>query len=157
MAGMENRDEMESRIRDEMRRDRASAVEAGRRGGQLLTAVAMSGDYDVDMVEFRRAGLVLRPNEERLEYYRTHGLVRCDDYPGGDAQFEADVLSGAFYDKYGEMEEPPREDAYIIVQIENGKFKPDTRFFLYGYNQQVMAAFNKWRNRDLLINRHIKG
>lgn len=35
-------------------------------------------------------------NEERLAYYRAHGLDACDDYPGGDAGFEADVLSGEF-------------------------------------------------------------
>ena len=33
-------------------------------------------------------------SEERLAYYRSHGLTDCSDYPGGDAAFERDVLAG---------------------------------------------------------------
>ncbi len=67
-------------------------------------------------------------SEERLAYYRSHGLVDCNDYPGGDEAFEKDVLSGeqreetAFHFKF------KREDAYIYKCIKNGKFKVDFDF-----------------------------
>ena len=31
-------------------------------------------------------------SDERLAYYRSHGLTNCSDYPGGDAAFVRDVL-----------------------------------------------------------------
>ena len=34
---------------------------------------------------------VVHTNAERLAYYRAHGLTCCDDYPGGDEQFERAV------------------------------------------------------------------
>lgn len=69
--------------------------------------------------------------EERLAYYRSHGLVNCDDYPGGDKQFELDVLSGAQRDEsiyYGDMK---NEDAYIIKTIQDGRFKLDDDFRIH--------------------------
>lgn len=90
----------------------------------------------------RRARRTHHTNEERLAYYRTHGLVSCDDYPGGDAQFEADVLSGAYHDEDGDMDEPPREDAYIIGKMLDGTFLFEKAFKKYGYNIKVRAAYN---------------
>ena len=96
--------------------------------------------------ELDREARARRPhhtNEERLAYYRAHGLVHCDDYPGGDAQFEADVLSGAYHDEDGDMDEAPREDAYVISKMLDGTFLFERMFRQYGYSNRVKAAYNK--------------
>ena len=68
-------------------------------------------------------------SEERLAYYRSHGLSDCSDYPGGDAAFERDVLAG----NQREERHPftfilKREDEYIYKCIEDGRFKIDWDF-----------------------------
>jgi len=68
-------------------------------------------------------------SEERLAYYRSHGLTDCSDYPGGDAAFERDVLAG----NQREERHPftfilKREDEYIYKCIEDGRFKIDWDF-----------------------------
>lgn len=67
-------------------------------------------------------------SEERLVYYRSHGLVDCNDYPGGDEAFERDVLSGEQREEMFCHFEFKREDAYIYKCIENGKFAVDFDF-----------------------------
>ena len=91
----------------------------------------------------QRAKRIHHTNEERLAYYRARGLGRCDDYPGGDAQFEADVLSGAYHDEDGDMDDVPREDAYVISKMLDGTFLFERMFRQYGYSNRVMAAYNK--------------
>lgn len=81
-----------------------------------------------------------RTNEERLAYYRAHGLNRCNDYPGGDAAFEADVLSGVYHDEDGVMKDLPREDAYVVARMEDGRFTFTREFTKYGYNRTVFRA-----------------
>lgn len=66
--------------------------------------------------------------EKRLEYYRSHGLTDCFDYPGGDEAFERDVLSGEQRDEgiyYGPFK---NEDAYIIQCMRDGRFQFDPDF-----------------------------
>lgn len=62
---------------------------------------------------------------DRLSYYRLHGLTACDDYPGGDARFESDVLSGEEHDCADRI---GTEDAYIIARMDDGRFSYDARF-----------------------------
>jgi len=81
-----------------------------------------------------------KTNEERLSYYRAHGLDRCDDYPGGDTAFEADVLSGKYHDEDGTWPEPGREDAYVIARMEDGRFKFTREFTRYGWSLFVYDA-----------------
>lgn len=71
-------------------------------------------------------------SEERLAYYRSHGLDHCSDYPGGDEAFERDVLSG---DKREEglnfsFDMKP-EDDYICKCLQSGRFVPETDFTHY--------------------------
>ena len=67
-------------------------------------------------------------SEERLAYYRSHGLAVCDDYPGGDAAFERDVLSGEQREERDFTFELKREDAYIYKCLEDGRFVPEIGF-----------------------------
>lgn len=65
----------------------------------------------------------------RLAYYRAHGLTNCDGYPGGDAAFVRDVLSGEHRDS-GFCEAPlKREDYYVLKYMLDGRFVPDFDFF----------------------------
>lgn len=96
----------------------------------------------VDYAREQRAKRIHHTNEERLFYYRSHGLTSCDDYPGGDARFEADVLSGAYHDEDGDMDELPREDVYIVGKMLDGTFLFGESFDEYGYNVKVIAAYN---------------
>lgn len=86
------------------------------------------------------SGRVRRTAVERLAYYRSHGLTGCDDYPGGDSRFEADVLSGAFHDEYGVMADAPKEDAYIVRKLLDGTFLLDFKFLEYGDNLVVQRT-----------------
>ena len=67
-------------------------------------------------------------SEERLAYYRSHGLAVCDDYPGGDAAFERDVLSGEQREERDFTFELKREDAYIYKCLEDGQLVPEIDF-----------------------------
>lgn len=80
-------------------------------------------------------------NAGRLAYYRAHGLESCDDYPGGDAQFEIDVLSGEYHDADLACEPSKREDAYIIERMRDGRFMFDSLFCRYGMNMEVEKAY----------------
>lgn len=82
-------------------------------------------------------------NEERLRYYRTHGLDNCDDYPGGDNQFEQDVLSGRYHDNLSTDRLPSREDAYIVDKMNDGTFKFSVDFEEYFGHPQVMLAYHE--------------
>jgi len=83
----------------------------------------------------------MRTNEERLDYYRSHGLVHCADYPGGDAAFEADVLSGEFHEFGTKMRgELLREDAYIVQCLNEDRFCPGVTFSGYGGHRAVRQA-----------------
>lgn len=127
---------------------------------ELARAEAESVDEEAELVKAfddpmsvgvlkarHRAARPHHTNEERLAYYRTRGLDRCDDYPGGDAKFEADVLSGKFHDDDGDMAEPPVEDAYIISKMLDGTFLFEESFLAYGYNCAVSRAYMKtWKD-----------
>ena len=80
-------------------------------------------------------------NEERLQYYRAHGLTDCADYPGGDAQFEADVLSGLYHDEQVEEGEPKREDAYVIQAMWDGRLRYDGKFKWYIHHPLLRYAY----------------
>ena len=68
-------------------------------------------------------------SEKRLAYYRSHGLVNCNDYPGGDAAFARDVLAGDQRDENCPFTfELKREDAYICKCLKNLRFLPDLDF-----------------------------
>ena len=83
----------------------------------------------------------LRPGTERLAYYRSHGLTDCSDYPGGDAQFEKDVLSGEYRHEKPVLEPIGREDAYIIKCLKTGRLKVDwAEFWKYGVRPEVDIA-----------------
>ena len=62
-------------------------------------------------------------DEDRLKYYREHGLTCCDDYPGGDTQFESDVLSGEFHARVITDQPMMREDQYVHDKILDGTLK----------------------------------
>lgn len=69
-------------------------------------------------------------SEERLAYYRSHGLDHCSDYPGGDEAFERDVLSGKQRDESFPFSfDMKLEDAYIYNCLENGRFVPELDFY----------------------------
>ena len=67
-------------------------------------------------------------SEERLAYYRSHGLAVCDDYPGGDAAFERDVLAGDQREERDFTFDLKREDDYIYKCLEDGRFIPEIDF-----------------------------
>ena len=73
-------------------------------------------------------------SEERLAYYRSHGLTDCSDYPGGDAAFERDVLAGnQREERHPFTFDMKREDTYIYKCIEDGRFKIDWDFRRHFY------------------------
>lgn len=118
----------------------ARADEEGRELARRIREDLLSDKPLVSVVD-RFAGRKHKTNEERLAYYRIHGLDRCDDYPGGDAAFEADVLSGKYHDENGTWPEPGREDAYVIARMEDGRFKFTREFRRYGWSPFVFRAF----------------
>lgn len=80
-------------------------------------------------------------NADRLAYYRSHGLTDCRDYPGGDAQFEKDVLSGEHRHASVTLEPLGREDAYIIKCIRNKRLDvADCGLYQYGVRPEVDVA-----------------
>lgn len=73
-------------------------------------------------------------SEERLAYYRSHGLTDCSDYPGGDAAFERDVLAGDQREEHCLFTfELKREDAYICKCLKDGRFRADLDFRSHFY------------------------
>ena len=57
-------------------------------------------------------------SDERLAYYRSHGLTNCSDYPGGDAAFVRDVLSGDQREEHRPFTfDMKQEDAYIYISV----------------------------------------
>lgn len=57
-------------------------------------------------------------SDERLAYYRSHGLTNCSDYPGGDAAFVRDVLSGDQREEHRPFTfDMKQEDAYISAGV----------------------------------------
>lgn len=96
--------------------------------GDLEIAKILSGEWD-ELASYCGQRSNVPSDEERLAYYRSHGLDRCDDYPGGDAQFEADVLSGLYHNSPDDWEDDPKkEDAYVIARLEDGRFQVDLGF-----------------------------
>lgn len=81
------------------------------------------------------------PDWERLAYYRSHGLDRCDDYPGGDAAFEMDVLSGLYHCHGFPGGSPGREDAYVLARMADGRFRFDGGFIKYCRSAAMIEAF----------------
>lgn len=136
--------------------DRAEMTEQLRSdlAGEIAKAeadeIALARELDVafddaplpsEWVKQRRAARKHHTNEERLAYYKAHGLSQCDDYPGGQVQFEADVLSGKLHDEDGVLEDPPAEDAYVIRKMLDGTFRFDLAFWKYGYNYAVRGTY----------------
>lgn len=82
-------------------------------------------------------------SKERLAYYRSHGLSDCSDYPGGDAAFERDVLSGDQREEHRLYNfDLKREDAYICKCLVDGRFKVDLDFRRHFYmHPKVILAF----------------
>ena len=98
-----------------------------------------SGEY-VEPVKIKRE-FVEHTNEERLAYYRAHGLVDCDDYPGGDSKFEQDVLSGAYHAWVATDEPMSQEDAYVCSAAYSGKFRFDVKFPEYFRHPRLFLAY----------------
>lgn len=82
-------------------------------------------------------------SKERLAYYRLHGLSDCSDYPGGDAAFERDVLSGDQREEHRLYNfDLKREDDYICQCLGDGRFKVDLDFRRHFYmHPKVILAF----------------
>lgn len=118
-----------SKMRDVMRRESQGEVtEFGRdRSHEVLTRPA---------------------NQDRLRYYRSHGLDSCDDYPGGDTVFESDVLSGAHHDVRVELGEPKREDAYVLEAIKSGRLRYDGKLQRYLAHPLLILAFYESMSRN---------
>lgn len=106
--------------------------------GGLLTKLFTGGYANHDMSGIPQD----KTPEERLAYYRSHGLVHCGDYPGGDKQFERDVLSGEQRDEgiyYGGLK---HEDAYVIQAMKDKRFVPDHEFIIrFNVRPHVKLAY----------------
>lgn len=114
---------------------------ASKRAEDLEIARMISGEAEYDESRRTWCGPVLS-NEDRLAYYRSHGLDKCDDYPGGDSQFEADVLSGLYHNTHEDRDvAPKREDAYIIARLNDGRFQVDPNFGLHVWNFELEDAY----------------
>lgn len=73
-------------------------------------------------------------SEERLAYYRSHGLDDCLDYPGGDVAFVRDVLAGDQREEHRPFTfELKQEDAYICKCLKDGRFRADLDFRSHFY------------------------
>ena len=98
-----------------------------------------SGEY-VEPVKIKRV-FAVHTNEERLAYYRAHGMTDCDDYPGGDSQFELDVLSGVYH--ASEAIDGPMlcEDEYVCQAAHSGKLKFDVKFLEYVRHPRLFLAY----------------
>lgn len=73
-------------------------------------------------------------SEERLAYYRSHGLTDCSDYPGGDSAFVRDVIAGDQREERRPFTfELKREDAYICKCLQDGRFRADLDFRSHFY------------------------
>lgn len=144
MAGVRqyDREKFDKALRDQYEAEIAHVEAAGWTlgWGPESNDLCDSGGQPASQVLDRFARRKHRTNEERLAYYRAHGLDCCDDYPGGDAAFAADVLSGEYHDENGVMAEPPREDAYIISKMRSGRFKFTREFMRYGWSRFVRRA-----------------
>lgn len=132
-----------------------NGLEAAKKRFSDSDAFALGQDALAALNEYRQTGkfprvehsCVVRPrvysHQERLAYYRAHGLARCNDYPGGDAAFEADVLSGEYHDAGVSMSRLKREDEYIIARMQDGRFRYDEAFREFGLRQEVELAYIK--------------
>lgn len=79
-------------------------------------------------------------SEKRLAYYGSHGLVNCNDYPGGDAVFARDVLAGDQREEHCPFTfNLKREDAYICKCLKNLRFLPDLDFRQHCYMHPKVA------------------
>lgn len=73
-------------------------------------------------------------SEERLAYYRSHGLTDCSDYPGGDSAFVRDVLAGDQREEHHPFTfNLKREDDYICKCLKDGRFRADLDFRSHFY------------------------
>lgn len=80
-------------------------------------------------------------DEERLVYYRSHGLADCSDYPGGDAQFEKDVLSGKHHMRDLAEGSLLREDQYVYDKMYDGTFLFDSNFLYFVIHPLFIIAY----------------
>lgn len=103
----------------------------------------------------KTGSIIIRENENpkaRLEYYRAHGLTNCDDYPGGDAAFEHDVLSGQYRDRRFCEAPLKREDYYVLKYMLDGKFNPELDFFLeFSVRACIINIFCFKNGIDILV------
>ena len=94
-------------------------------------------------------------SEERLAYYRSHGLTDCSDYPGGDSAFEKDVLAGDQREEHRLFTfDMKREDTYIYKCIEDGRFKIDWDFrrHFYMHPKLILLVENTYEKIYLCMN-----
>ena len=87
-------------------------------------------------------------NKDRLDYYRTHGLSDCKDYPGGDTQFQLDVLSGQFHDSTVTDTPMKKEDQYIQTKMYSGLLKFGPEFNKYIRHPMLILAYYENANKN---------
>lgn len=119
-----------------LRRDHEASI---REWDGMLDAALHAG---LDEIRSKRRDVP--SNEERLAYYRSHGLAECADYPGGDAAFAADVLAG---DPDPRDRESRKEDGYVVARMDDGRFAFDKDFIAYGLSWPVACAFRRNASR----------
>lgn len=149
-----DRKKFDEQLMREVDAQMAGADAEGARLGKLL-----SGDNYVQrepIAGMASDGGWLYTNEQRLAYYRSHGLDRCDDYPGGDAQFEEDVLSGEFHANEWSDDPLKREDEYIVKCMYNGRFRFGIDFRDYTRHACVRSAFRANSERNGIVIHHTR-
>jgi len=122
------------------------SYESGKRARAILEEYRRTGVMP-DLGPSKAMRMPTHTNEERLAYYRAHGLDKCDDYPGGDAAFATDVLSGAQHDNGPSLGPLKAEDAYVIGKMADGTFAYDGSFEEYGFRPEVRLAYIKYAGK----------
>ena len=88
-------------------------------------------------------------NQERLDFYRSHGLVKCNNYPGGDEQFEKDVLSGEFHEtkfNRNDFSQLKKEDLYILHAMLSDTIQFDTEITRYLHHPILLIKYEDWES-----------
>lgn len=122
---------------------------AAREAEEMIAEMEHTGEFpdwlkeSLAAEEAERARRDALTGVDRLAYYRSHGLDKCDDYPGGDAQFEADVLSGEQRIEGVTLESLGREDAYIIDRMKDGRFRYGSDFCDFKMRPEVNLAYEE--------------
>lgn len=132
--------------------DTDKAHELGKKLKQIIIDQRKNGTPPKNITKLKETN---RPtNEERLQYYRTHGLDKCDDYPGGDAQFKQDVLSGQFHDQFVTETPMKREDQYIHDCMRTGRLKFKRDITEHIHHPMLMLAYYETAHLNGLFVHH---